>query len=250
MGAFPEAARLRTTPGLPWAAVVTPWTRCLWRNDVNCDVMSDIEVMRHSRRTREVSADDIARCRECGGFINSTCIVQRLRWQCSLCAEWNPLEGARYASGVARGVGGRGTHPELHRSWGEFLVARGNSRRDVIAHVIVVDTTRQASTSGYLGATRRGLRRAVGSLPEHVGRTHRGGRESDQCVRSFLWRCNTHLADPSRLRHRRSKRHSPPLQKGLGACRRSPADPPARRPVGRPPRGRAGGHRCSRGSQR
>ena len=32
--------------------------------------------------------------------------------------------------------------------------------------MIVVDTTRQASTSGYLGATRRGLRRAVGSLPE------------------------------------------------------------------------------------
>ena len=94
MGAFPEAARLKNDSGLPWAAVVTPWTRCLWRNDVNCDVMSDIEVMRHSRRTREVSADDIARCRECGGFINSTCIVQRLRWQCSLCAEWNPLEGA------------------------------------------------------------------------------------------------------------------------------------------------------------
>ena len=169
--AFPASRRLKEEAGLPWAAVVAPWTRALWRNDAHA--VSDADVARHALRARDIDAAEIARCPACGGLINATCIVQRRHWQCSLCAEWIPLEGERYTGGGGSGGGrggggGRATLAELQRSWGEFFVARGVPRRDIIAHVIVVDMTRQAARGGYLGAARRGLRRAVESLPDNA----------------------------------------------------------------------------------
>jgi hypothetical protein len=159
--AFPASWRLKEALALPWAAVLTPWTRALWRNDA----ASGVDAARHAMRAREVRAADIARCPACGGLINATCVVQRRAWQCSLCGEWNPLEGERY---TAAGGSGRGTHPELQRAWGEFFVARGAPRQGIIAHVIAVDVTRQAARGGYLEAVRRGLCRAVESLPENT----------------------------------------------------------------------------------
>ena len=163
MNAFPESARLKNESGLPWGAVISPWSACMWQHDANDGLLGDSGMSRHIFRTREIDAHDIARCRSCGGFINSSCMLQRRNWHCSLCGEWNELERTRYAR-----KGGRGSYPELSTSWGEFLVSKGIPRHDIIAHVILVDITPPEPNDHYLAAVRRGLLKAVNRLPDNT----------------------------------------------------------------------------------
>ena len=165
---FPQSAHAKNEAGLPWGAVVTPWTPAVWRSERRTENPNSSSIQRHLLATRNLSAETVPRCAVCGSWLNSTCMMQRDNWHCIMCNHWNQVNGHRPAIDAA----GRGEsrYPEMNRSWCEFH-AGDSAKHQVIAHVLIldlsvacVDVQSKDERRMYLHAVRDGLVRAVTNM--------------------------------------------------------------------------------------
>ena len=165
---FPESARVKNETGLPWGAVATPWTSALWRSNPHSDPPCGSSVARHLSHTQRLHADDVPTCQVCGGWLNATCMMQRDNWHCSLCGQWNALDGTR-PNMLAATTRGDHRYPEMNRNWAEFRTG-GSEKHQIIAHVLVLDLSVACAASSpamrearlqFFQAARKGLTSAL-----------------------------------------------------------------------------------------
>ena len=168
LDSFPTSASVKNATGLPWAAVVTPFTSAIWRSEKHMDHPSKSTVHRHVASTRSLSADSVPRCEVCGGWLNATCMMQRDNWHCTMCNYWNQIDGQRPVTSSA--LRGEHRYPEMNRTWCEFN-SGVSSTHQIIAHVLILDLSivclnevSKNTRRSYLQAVRDGMVRAITNM--------------------------------------------------------------------------------------
>lgn len=105
---LPRDARLKTALGVPMAIVVHPLDP-----RASCESLSDV-----------ASADRIARCSGCFGYVSAHCVVDHRGFACATCGTYTPWrEASRGKRYVGRGLAAIQDLPEIRSEAYEFDVA-------------------------------------------------------------------------------------------------------------------------------
>eukprot|EP00808_Paulinella_micropora_P015554 g11276.t1 len=143
---FPQNAKLKDQVGLPWSCVVQPLA------PLPAEAKTDLP------------ASEIARCESCWAYINGYAQLQRRKWFCPLCMNYNALP-ARYRMGTKRDE-----LPELAQGggWIECIKDANPSVPSVLSepsevgYIFCVDTT---GGSDYVDAVSAAMQAALQALP-------------------------------------------------------------------------------------
>jgi hypothetical protein len=172
---FPSTASVKNETGIPWGAVITPYTSGIWRSGKSGESPTGSSIRRHLSHTRAVYSNEVPKCQVCGGWLNSTCMMQRDNWHCSMCGQWNAIDGTRQnhsKSGVLRDH----RYPEMNQHWAEFR-SGDCEKHQIIAHVIVLDLSIASATNGeeskearlnYFMSMRKGLIDSIQNMSKNT----------------------------------------------------------------------------------